>query len=80
MNEPNGNGRTIHEWLMHIDQKLTHITDKLDGKVDYKEHHRLADRVDRIEDKTSNLQVKQAGTAGAISILVVWLKAHLFGA
>ena len=77
---PENNGyRTTSDWLIHIDRKLTAIDSKLDTKTDKHDHQRLEDRVEAVETKTNNLAVKQAGIAGSMSVVALWLKSHLFG-
>jgi hypothetical protein len=93
---PSSNGnRTIHEWMMHIDNKLTDIynkldnkadksvTDKIDVKVDKTELDKLEldfhTRLIKIEDKTNNLAIKQAGISGGIAALIMLGKTLFLG-
>ena len=71
MSAPDTNGRTTTEWLIHLDTKLTAIDDKLDGKAD-------ASRVDKLEERTRHIELKQAGIAGVTTSLGLWIKSHFF--
>ena len=70
MPETNGS-RTTTEWLIHLDTKLTAIDDKLDGKAD-------ANRVDKLEERTRHIELKQVGVAGITTTLGLWIKSHFF--
>ena len=52
MTPPEQNGqRSVNDWLIHIDSKLTAIDDKLDKKAD-------KDDLDKLEEDHSKLKVK----------------------
>ena len=69
---PDANGGTTTEWLIHRDTNLTAIDDKLDAKAN-------ADRVDRLEERTRHLEVKQVGVAGITTSLGFWIKSQFLG-
>lgn len=69
---PDENGRTIHSWLQHIDRKLDTINDRLDSKADSK-------RVEKLEERTRHTELKQAGIAGAMTAVGLWIKHTIIG-
>ncbi len=74
MPDSNGN-RTIHEWMMHIDSKIDTKTDDILAKLDTK-----ADTADlnRVEERTHNMAVKQGTISGGMAVIVVSIK-HFLG-
>jgi len=67
----NGN-RTINDWLMHLDNKLTNIADKLDSKAD-------RETVAELESRTNRLAVKQAGISGTMIVVMGYFKYLITG-
>ena len=73
---PDNNGnRTTNEWLRHIDEQqrreFSRIHDKLDGKSDKED-------CEKVESRTRNIELKQAGISAAIATAAVWVKSQFF--
>lgn len=82
---PNGDS-SVHEWLMHIDGKITEmhgdLRDKLDTKASKEDLEEVEEKVEAVDKRTSKIELKMAGIAGAISVGVLGLKStitSLFG-
>ena len=74
---PNGDENwNNQEWFRYLSTKIDVIKDNMVSKDDLE---RVEGRVQRVEDKTSRLAVKQAGIAGAASMVGIWIKSTFFG-
>lgn len=65
------------EWFRHLDNKLDRLSDKLDSKVNQTDYDKLEKRIEKTEDRSQN-RVEQAGIAGIISVVSIWIKNHFF--
>ena len=81
-NKPNGDS-TVHDWLMHIDCKITEgfdgIRNKIDTKADKEDLDDLEAKIEKVEKRTNRIELKMAGIAGAISAGVIGLKSTISG-
>ena len=77
-NKPNGDS-TVHDWLMHIDCKITEgfdgIRNKIDTKADKEDVDKLEDKIEAVEKKTNRIELKMAGVAGIMATGVLGAKA-----
>ena len=69
MTPPDDNGRlrNIEEWIRTLNEKADRILSRLDTKAD-------TTRVEKLEARTQHLEVKQAGIAGAMTAVGLWIK------
>ena len=67
MTPPESGERSVNDWLIHIDSKLTAIDDKLDKKADKDDLDKLEDNHHKLKLRVYSALASLTGVGGLVS-------------